>query len=144
MGNTWVVVADGTRARLFNRHKNRTLEEFDTLLSPAHRLHEGDLVTDREGRDYDGGTTGRHGMGTRNTAKDHEMTVFAKRLAGRLQEGRNAGELERLVLVAPPKFLGQIRAQLNPAVADLVALTIDKELTTLPVDKLQNHLPQYF
>lgn len=144
MGNTWVVVADGTRARLFNRHKNRSLEEFDVLLSPEHRLHEGDLVTDRDGRAFDSGGTSRHPMGNKNSTKDHEMTGFAKRLAGRLEEGRNAGELERLVLVAPPRFLGQLRAQLSGPAADLVALTIDKELTTLSAEKLEGHLPEFF
>ena len=144
MGNTWVVVADGTRARLFNRHKNRTLEEFDTLLSPEHRLHEGDLVTDRDGRAFDSAGSGRHAMGNKNVAKDHEMANFAKRLAARLDQGRTAGELERLVLIAPPRFLGQIRAHLSGPAADLVALTIDKELTTLSADKLAAHVPEFF
>jgi protein required for attachment to host cells len=144
MGNTWVVVADGTRARLFNRHKNRKLEEFDTLLSPAHRLHEGDLVTDRDGRAFDSAGSGRHAMGNKNVAKDHEMTLFAKRLAARLEEGRTAGELERLVLIAPPRFLGQLRIQLSGPSADLVALAIDKELTTLTADKLEAHVPEFF
>ncbi len=143
MGNTWVVVADGTRARLFNRNKNRKLEEFDVLLSPEHRLHEGDLVTDRDGRAADG-KGGRHAMGNKNAAKDHEMAVFAKRLAGRLDEGRTSGDLERLVLIAPPRFLGQLRASMSGPASDLVALTIDKELTTLPADKLESHLPEFF
>jgi protein required for attachment to host cells len=144
MGNTWVVVADGTRARLFNRHQNRTLEEFDTLLSPGHRLHEGDLVTDRAGRSFDGSRAGRHGVGERNAAKNREMTAFAKRLASRLEQGRNNGELERLVLVAPPRFLGQLRAHLSGPASSLVALTLHKELTTLPAEQLQHHLPEYF
>lgn len=144
MGNTWVVVADGTRARLFNRHRNRKLEEFDVLLSPEHRLHEGDLVTDRDGRALDYGGMGRHAVGTKNATKNHEMTSFARRLASRLEEGRHAGELERLVLVAPPRFLGQLRSQLSGQSADLVALTIDKELTTLSAEKLESHLPEFF
>ncbi|MEQ8483230.1 MAG: host attachment protein [Pseudomonadales bacterium] len=143
MGNTWVVVADGARARLFNRHRNRKLEEFDVLLSPQHRLHEGDLVSDRDGRAADG-NGGGHAMGNKNATKDHEMAVFAKRLAGRLEDARNAGEIDRLVLVAAPRFLGQLRTQLSSSVADMVALTIDKELTTLPADKLAEHLPEFF
>ncbi len=144
MANTWVVVADGTRARLFNRHKNRTLEEFDVLLSPEHRLHEGDLVTDRDGRTFDSAGQGRHAMGNKNTTKNHEMANFAKRLAMRLEEGRTSGELERLVLVAPPRFLGQLRANLSGPTQGLVALTLDKELTTLPAEKLQSYLPEFF
>jgi protein required for attachment to host cells len=144
MANTWVVVADGTRARLFTRHKNRKLEEFDVLLSPEHRLHEGDLVTDRNGRGFDSSGAGRHGVGNKNSAKDHEMTLFAKRLAGRLEEGRNAGELARLVLVSPPRFLGVLRAHMSAPTAELVALSIDKELTTLTAEKLESHIPEFF
>lgn len=144
MANTWVVVADGTRARLFTRHKNRKLEEFDVLLSPGHRLHEGDLVTDRDGRAFDSGGAGRHAMGNKNSAKDHEMTLFAKRLAGRLEEGRNAGELTRLVLISPPRFLGVLRAHMSAPTAELVALAIDKELTTLTAEKLESHIPEFF
>jgi protein required for attachment to host cells len=143
MVNTWVVVADGTRARLFNRHKNRKLEEFDVLLSPEHRLHEGDLVSDREGRASANGAGG-NAMGNRNSTKNHEMANFAKRLASRLERGRTAGEVGRLVLVAPPRFLGQLRASLSVSASELVALSIDKELTTLSADKLQHHLPEYF
>lgn len=144
MGNTWVVVADGTRARLFNRHRNRQLEEFDVLLSPEHRLHEGDLVSDRDGRASDSNGFAGHAMGNKNATKNHEMTLFARRLASRLEQGRTAGELERLVLVAPPRFLGQLRSQLSDHSAGLVALTIDKELTTLSAERLQDHLPEFF
>jgi protein required for attachment to host cells len=144
MGNTWVVVADGTRARLFNRHPNRKLEEFDVLLSPEHRLHEGDLVTDRGGRATDSSGSGGHAVGNRNATKNHEMENFARRLASRLEQGRCAGELSRLVLVAPPRFLGQLRASLSASATELVALSIDKELTTLSAAKLEHHLPEYF
>jgi protein required for attachment to host cells len=129
---------------LFNRHKNRKLEEFDTLLSPGHRLHEGDLVTDREGRSFDSMGAGGHAVGNKNSTKDHEMENFAKRLALRLDEGRTTGELERLVLIAPPRFLGQLRAHLSTRAAGLVALTIGKELTTLTADKLEAHVPEFF
>jgi protein required for attachment to host cells len=144
MGNTWVVVADGTRARLFNRHKNRKLEEFDVLLSPVNRLHEGDLVSDRDGRAADSTGNGGHAMGNKNSAKNREMANFARRLASRLEQGRNTGELARLVLVAPPRFLGQLRASLSTSASSLVALSIDKELTTLSAAKLEHHLPEYF
>jgi protein required for attachment to host cells len=144
MVNTWVVVADGTRARLFNRHKNRKLEEFDVLLSPEHRLHEGDLVSDRGGRASDSNGAGGNAMGNRNSAKNREMENFARRLALRLERGRTSGEVGRLVLVAPPRFLGQLRASLSVSASDLVALSIDKELTMLSADKLEHHLPEYF
>jgi protein required for attachment to host cells len=114
------------------------------LLSPGHRLHEGDLVTDRDGRAFDSAGAGRHAVGNKNSTKDHEMTLFAKRLAGRLEEGRNAGELARLVLISPPRFLGVLRAHMSAPTSELVALAIDKELTTLTAEKLEGHIPEFF
>jgi len=142
MANTWVIVADGTRARFFMRHVNRQLEEFDVLLSPDNRLHEGDLVSDRHGR-IDSGSAGVHGVGNKNAAKAHDQDLFAKRVAQRVEEGRNAGQLDKLILVSAPKFLGRIRASLSGPSAELVVHTIDKELTQLTPDKLADYLPQF-
>jgi len=142
MANTWVIVADGTRARFFNRHANRKLEEFDVLLSPDNRLHEGDLVSDKGGR-IETAATGGHGMGNKNTAKEHEQDLFAKRVANRVDDGRKAGEVGKVVLVAAPRFLGRIRASLSGPSAELVVHTIDKELTQLTAEKLAEHLPEF-
>ncbi len=143
MTQTWVLVADGSRARLFNRLKNRQLEELEVLVAPEGRLHEGDLVSDRGGHVDSVGGRG-HDVGTDRSAKEHEAVNFAKRLAARLEEGRVASQVDRLVLVAPPKFLGHLRSSLSGPAAGMVALTIDKELTQLPVDKLAEHLPEFF
>jgi protein required for attachment to host cells len=70
--------------------------------------------------------------------------AFAKRIAARLEEGRVSSQVDKLVLIAPPKFLGHLRSSLSTAAAGLVALTLDKELTQLPVDKLAGHLPEFF
>jgi protein required for attachment to host cells len=142
MANTWVIVADGTRARFFNRHANRKLEEFDVLVSPDNRMHEGDLVSDRLGRVDGGGAA--HGLGNKNTAKEHEQDLFAKRVASRVEEGRTAGQVNKLILVAVPRFLGRIRASLSTPCADMITHTIDKELTQLNADKLAEYLPAYF
>lgn len=142
MTNTWVIVADGTRARFFNRHTNRQLEEFEVLVSPENRLHEGDLVSDRQGS-IDTAGAGRHGMGSKNAAKEHEQEVFAKRVAARVEDARKSGQLGRLILVAAPRSLGHIRASLSGPAAELVVHTIDKDFTQLTAEKLADHLPQF-
>jgi protein required for attachment to host cells len=142
MANTWVIVADGTRARFFNRHPNRTLEEFDVLVCPDNRMHEGDLVSDRHGR-VESSAAGVHGMGNKNAAKEHEQDLFAKRVASRVEEGRTAGQVNKLILVAVPRFLGRIRSSLSTPCADMITHTIDKELTQLTADKLAEYLPTY-
>jgi protein required for attachment to host cells len=142
MANTWVIVADGTRARFFNRHPNRTLEEFDVLVCPDNRMHEGDLVSDRHGR-VESGSAGVHGMGNKNAAKEHEQDLFAKRVASRVEEGRTAGQVNKLILVAVPRFLGRIRSNLSAPCAEMITHTIDKELTQLNADRLAEYLPTF-
>ena len=52
MSNICVVVADSSRARVFTADKPAgPLNEIETLNNPEGRLHEGDLVSDRGGRD---------------------------------------------------------------------------------------------
>ena len=55
MSNICVVVADSGRARVFTADSPAgPLNEIETLNNPEGRLHEGDLVSDRGGRDNGG------------------------------------------------------------------------------------------
>ena len=141
---TWIVVADGSRARCFTMKADRSLVEFESLVSPEHRLHEADLTSDRAGRTFDSRGSGRHAMEPRHTAINQEVLSFSNRLADRIEQSRIAGEIDRLVLVAPPKFLGQLRSSLSNASAKLVVLSIDKEMATATADELAAMMPRFF
>ena len=82
-------------------------------------------------------------MGNKNTAKEHEQDLFAKRVASRVEEGRTAGQVNKLILVAVPRFLGRIRSNLSAPCAEMITHTIDKELTQLSADKLAEYLPAF-
>ena len=140
----WVVVADGSRARYFIIESERTLTEIEDMVSPEHRLHEGDLTSDRAGRSFDSKGEGRHAMEPPHTRKQKGVAKFAHRLADRLERARAAGEIDRLVLIAPPKFLGELRSSLSDATNQLVVISIDKETTTESPRELADHLPRFF
>ncbi|HAR31795.1 MAG TPA: host attachment protein [Gammaproteobacteria bacterium] len=139
---TWVVVADGSRARFFSREGQRVLHEFEVLVAPDNRLEEHEQVSDRPGR-IETASGGIHSLGSRNAARQHAFDAFARRVAGRIDEGRKSGGLDRLVLVAAPRFLGRLRAHLSEQSAALVAVTVDKALTQLSPDRLVHHLPDF-
>ncbi|MGA0839021.1 MAG: host attachment protein [Pseudomonadales bacterium] len=138
---TWVVVADGTRARFFCRENAPLLREFEVLVAPENRLEEHEQVSDRPGR-IETASGGIHSMGSRNATRQHVLDSFARRVAGRIEEGRKSGNVERLVLVAAPRFLGHLRAHLSEPSSGMVAFTVDKALTQLSADRLARHLPQ--
>jgi protein required for attachment to host cells len=145
---TWVVVADGSRARFFelttDRRKHRTLQEFDAMVAPEHRLREADLTSDRAGRTFDSKGRGRHALEPPHKARDQATDAFARRLAEHVEDARIAGYIDKLVLIAAPRFLGQLRSRLSEKALALVVHSIDKELTTATCDEVAGYLPRFF
>lgn len=143
MDTIWVLVADSGRARLFRAGGARApLEEQTDLVMPAARLREQELLSDRPGRAFDSAGRGRHAMEPATPAKEVESRRFAARIAALLDAERQAGAFARLVLVAPPAFLGQLRAALGDPVRALVGAEVHKDLVRLDAAALREHLPE--
>lgn len=142
---TWVVVAESARARIFTASGPRTgLEEIATLTHPAGRLHERDLVSDGRGRSFDSAGHGRHAMGTDDRQKQLEGEEFARQIAAHLEQGRQRQAYGKLIIVAPPQFLGLLRKSLPAACTDLVVATVNKNLVQQDPRGIRDHLPHYF
>lgn len=132
----WVVVADEARARfLAGDALLDDLIEIKDLIHPEGRMAGRDLKSDRPGRF----TTG---VGSRTAAEPHtdaetiEATRFAAEVAEVLRVAHNDGEYERLILVAPSRFLGRLRAALDPNVARAVVGEIAKDLSKAALKNL--------
>jgi len=138
-----VLVADASKARLFRADSpTGDLIEVSTDVNPEARLHDGDLTTDRPGRQADSMNSGRSAMEESTTPKEAEEQKFAKQLAHKLEQARNSGELEKLFIAAPPHFLGELRKHLKPDLKSLVAQEISKDLSQLDAGSLRKHLPE--
>lgn len=130
MSEYWVVVANAGRARIFSREKKfSSAVEVESLVHPESRLRRQDLVTDRPGQVQESRMHGESPAGERTDPKTLEATVFARELAQRLDQGRQQGRFEHLVVLAEPSFLGEIRKQLDRGTASLVAATDTVDLT---------------
>jgi protein required for attachment to host cells len=140
---TWVLVADNGRARIFVADKALSpLQEIRTLTSPEARLHEGDLVTDKGGRDRHPGTGG-HGIDTGETRKDELAERFAAQVCAELESARNAGSFSKLYVVAAPAFLGMLRHHQSNALRQAIAGEVNKNLSTQDPDAIRKSLPEY-
>jgi len=136
MSNTWIVVADSTRARILTL-EHRTLSEREDLVHPASRAAEHDLVSDRGGRSFDSSREGgRHALEPQHTAKQVEVDAFAREVAQRLDRARAEREFDELILIAAPQFLGQLSAHLDEATRRLVTRRIDKNLARHGLDDI--------
>ena len=114
------------------------------MVAPEHRLREADLTSDRAGRTFDSSGRGRHALEPPHKARDHATDDFARRLAEHVEDARIAGYIDKLVLIAAPRFLGQLRSRLSEKALALVVHSIDKELTTATRDEVAGYLPRFF
>jgi protein required for attachment to host cells len=141
MQNTWVLVAESSRAKLYRVNgRLAPFTEIEALVHPESRMHEGDLVSDSAGSDGGSVGQGRHVIDNRISARDHESLEFARTLANRLDSGRTNGDFDKLVLVAPPEFLGHLRSNLSKEVMSMVSRQVDKNLVQKPAEVLRNYL----
>jgi protein required for attachment to host cells len=141
MSRTWILVAESSRAKLYQTDGNRNpLTEIEDLVHPEGRMHEGDLVSDRAGSD--GGTVGQgpHPMAERTSAREQEKLEFARQLAERLEQGCGEDAFDRLVLVAPPAFLGLLRGRLSKQVIGRIYDEIQKNLVQQPAEVVREQV----
>lgn len=112
--NTWVVVGDGGRARVFET------PELTLQLRPIE-----ELVND----EY---------TGTTLTEKDREK--FAKRVAAYVEAGRLHQQYNRLRLALESKFLGMVKLDLSEDTRRMIFEQISQDLTSFSIEQIEAHL----
>jgi protein required for attachment to host cells len=128
-----LIVADNARARIFASHSDiRRLQERADFVHPEARLSNSDLVGDAAGKSIDG----RSSLDPATSPKQHQAETFARSLARHLKEMHDEQHYEELILIAPPKFLGMLRAELPAQLERLVTRTVNKDLTTAGVAEI--------
>lgn len=139
-----VVVADSTRARIFTTDSAKSpLIEIETMAHPEGRMHDKDITSDLPGKDKGGDGSGGHAYQDQTDPKKHEVDKFAKRVAVYLDDARNANELEKVLIVSEPAFLGQLRGHLSSKTNEKVVFELDKNLTHHSLKEIRQHLPDH-
>ena len=142
MTETWLVVADSSRARIFVATGGwDSLRERTDLVHPSARASDRDLTSDAPGRSFDIVGAGRHAMEPRSDPKEHEAAVFAKELAAEIEAARLRNEIDSLVIMAAPRFLGLLNGELSDATHELEVSLIHKNLVKCSLEEIRKHLP---
>jgi len=140
--NTWILVADGAHARIFNADTAKsTLSEIESMIHPESQLHEQQLTSDLPGRQAGGATGSHHSVSSETDPKKYEADVFAKALCKHLEAAHNAHKFRQLIAVAAPAFLGLLRAEMSSNISKVITLEIDKDIVEQDVDSIRAHLP---
>lgn len=140
--DTWVLVANASRARLYAldaaAHRWVLLQE---MAHPDSRANDLELSADKPGRVQQKDAHVYHAsMEPRTEPKKVEAQRFAREIAAVLEKGFGRNAYRRLMLVAPPHFLGLLRASLDPQVAKRVEQEHDKDYVDLDVSELDGRL----
>jgi len=142
MAATWVVVADSSAARIFTAASpTGDLEEVASYAHAEGRLQDRELRTDAPGRAFDSVGAGRHGMSPKVSPREHETAAFARLLGGYIEKARAKSEIRRVILVAPPEFLGQLRNTLDDDTKKIVEGEYNLNVVRMRAEEVRAHLP---
>lgn len=140
---TWILVADNSRARIFNADKAAgPITEISSMTFPEGRLHEGDLITDKGGRSQTPGA-GAHGVNGDEAHKQENAERFANLICEDLESARNQSRFSKLYIVAAPSLLGLLRKHQSAPLRQMVAGELDKNLTTQSPEAIRKYLPDF-
>ena len=98
-----------------------------------------ELGTDRPGRSFDLVGSGRHAMESPSDLHREQKRQFARRVAETIRARQATKSFDRLVLVAPPVTMGDLRAALDKVKA-AVAAEVVADLTNTPMSEIPAHL----
>lgn len=145
MAKTWIVVSDSARARIFaasstGNGQEKRLEKIQERVHASSRSHERELASDARGRAFDSEGPGRHAMSEKVSPKEHEAWKLCKELADEIERSRAKGEFDRLVLVAAPAFLGELRKKLSEPTRRCVVKEVDKDLAGMSPADISRHV----
>ena len=135
--NTLVLVADG-RKMLFLRNHGQG-EQIDLRLE-GHREQENaanrDQASDAPGRSFASVGSRRSAMGETDFHQIAEDR-FAAEAADMLRERALRGDFKSLVVVAPPRTLGELRKHYHKEVASRIIDEFHKDLTGCTIEEIE-------
>ena len=135
--DTWIVVADGEKALFLRNITDGENPHFEVIAKDEQdNPKDIDQSANRPGRMADGGP------GQRSALDDtdwHELAKerFAADLSDKLYAQAHKGRFDRIVLVAAPNILGEMRDQLHQEVTNKVVGEIPKTLTNHPLTEIE-------
>lgn len=144
MKNTWLLIANGSEARLFETEfRPKSLNLLREFNHPESREKGAELASDRPGHYQGDAGVGGASHGAFNEAtdpKEYEMERFAGELVEALEAGRLANSYQHLIVASSPKFHGLLNKQMNSHLSKLVDKHINKDYTSCSEKELLERL----
>lgn len=133
---TWILVADAGHARVLEQWGQTNLTLVDGLDLNHPIAKSSDMVRDSLPRTFDSVGPGRHAITPKSDPHRAEKKAFAKELAQVLDAGIGKKAYERLIIIAPPQMLGDLRPHLSDAVKSRLERELHLDLAGAPIEEI--------
>ncbi|MBA4210305.1 MAG: Host attachment protein [Parvibaculum sp.] len=140
----WIVVADGEKCRFLASEKRNAdptpaLPDLETDNPPTR-----EQLTDRPGRTFESVGNRRSAYEPPTDPHRQGKRDFAKKIAGILLDKARERAFDKLVLVAPPTMLGDLRAELSGEALDRLIGEVNKDYTRFTPHEIKEALSDQF
>ncbi|MFD1611527.1 host attachment family protein [Sphingomonas tabacisoli] len=144
--DSYVLVADGQKMLFFRNQGDEVFPNLEVVSAAEHPDAETrDQGTDEPGRSAAGGAARASGMGVKAGRSAYSETDFhtleeqhfAADAAEMLKKRALANEFEKLLIVAPPSTLGDLRKHYHKEIEQRLIGEIPKDLTNHPVSEIE-------
>ncbi len=130
---TWIVVADAATAKFFAMAEHTHMERAAPSMLSNLQHRSSDLKSDKPGRGFTSANgAGRHAYEPHHDYHKLQKHDFAHDVTAFVEKSFDAHQFERLVLVAPDRFLGELRALLPPKVQKCLWHSFAHDYVKLP------------
>lgn len=144
--NAVVVVADGRKMLVLRNEgdglaPNLQVEHAEEKVNPSDGEQKTDLAGRAQSTRMSGGAFSAGG-GTMGEVDFHQQEEdrFAAETAAMLKKRALANDFESLIIVAPPRTLGELRKHYHKEVSERIAGEISKDLTGHPIPEIEKAL----
>ena len=136
--NSFVMVADGRKMLFFRNEGDAEFLKLEVERKREHDVGEDrDMKTDDAGRTFD--ASGGAGRSAYEEVDFHQLEEdrFAAEAAEMLKQRALRNEFESVIIVAPPRTLGELRKHYHKEVEKRLTGEIAKDLTGHPVPEIE-------
>ena len=135
--NSFVMVADGRKMLFFRNDGDADFPNLQVVsMAEKENPLNRDQMSDAPGRAFS--SIGRGRSALENTDfHELEESRFAVETAAILKRWAMDGDFEKLIVIAPPKTLGELRKHYHKEVANRLVAEIPKDLTGHPVVEIE-------
>ncbi len=136
----WVLVCDGAKALVLRNTGTRKDPDLTTQNVYEHvDAKSRELGTDRPGRSFSSAGSRRSAV-EQTDFHDQAEQKFLAGIAARLDKAALAGEIQSLIVVAPPRAIGMLRRAFTPHVRQVLKAEVEKDYVKMPIHEIARHL----